>query len=446
MSAFRRHERDRHRGAVLPEPGAELRCDDYAALHRRTRLRSRRRLRVICRPYGNGEVGGAFLPKDDHLRRSVLAHDFDELGLPGEFDPADRWLFPPSSNGTYGAFRTDGRIAPRSATSTISAISAAISRRRARYELQQFGGGRLMCTVACRRAFGCRTFSASTSRCSSRTGVCPSSTSTIVRSCIGPLSWSVASSWASFERSNGQFVGIQRINGDRLDVEPRVRVPFDWTPGFLHLDRRLSIYAVQPRQTCRSASTKIRTGRSGWVRSTADCSSNASPSCSGGGIQTLEPRLFYLYQQYRNQNDLPQFDVSELSLHVRSVVSRQPFRRYRSHRRRQPADGRGDDAVAECRHRHGAVRAPSLGQIYLLRRSARDVERRHHGRRRSHKNSAFAGQIGATLSSRTCSSRTSATWDPNDGQLNEIGSSLQYRPDNRHILNLSYRRRDDCRC
>jgi hypothetical protein len=59
-----------------------------------------------------------------------------------------------------------------------------------------------------------------------------------------------------------------------------------------------------------------------------------------------------------------------------------------------------------------------------------------------HKTSAFAGQIGATISTALVF-YTSATWDPNDGQLNEIGSTLQYRADNRHIINLSYRRRDD---
>jgi LPS-assembly protein len=36
-----------------------------------------------------------------------------------------------------------------------------------------------------------------------------------------------------------------------------------------------------------------------------------------------------------------------------------------------------------------------------------------------------------------------ATWDPNDGEWDEVGAALQYRADNRHIFNLGYRRRDD---
>ena len=86
----------------------------------------------------------------------------------------------------------------------------------------------------CRRAFGYRTFSASTSTSSNLTGGCRRSTSITPGNCSGPVAWNVASSWASFERPNGQFTGIQQINGDRLNIEPRVRLPFDWTPGFLH--------------------------------------------------------------------------------------------------------------------------------------------------------------------------------------------------------------------
>jgi LPS-assembly protein len=36
-----------------------------------------------------------------------------------------------------------------------------------------------------------------------------------------------------------------------------------------------------------------------------------------------------------------------------------------------------------------------------------------------------------------------ATFDPNNTTWDQVGVALQYRPDNRHIVNLGYRRRDD---
>ena len=185
----------------------------------------------------------------------------------------------------------------------------------------------------------------------------------------------------------------------------------------------------------------IRTGRSGWARWTAVCSSNASPSCSARGNSDVRAAAVLPVSAVSQSERAAAVRRQRSVVHVRSVVSRQPFRRYRSHRRRQPADGRGDDAVAECRHRHGAVPRQSRPDL-LLRGSARDVERRHHGRRSS-QDLGVRRRRSAPRSAPHWCSRTSATWDPNDGQLNEIGSTLQYRRDNRHIFNLGYRRRDD---
>jgi LPS-assembly protein len=59
-----------------------------------------------------------------------------------------------------------------------------------------------------------------------------------------------------------------------------------------------------------------------------------------------------------------------------------------------------------------------------------------------HSRSPLAAEIGAALGG-DFTLLTDATFDPNNTTWDQIGVALQYRPDNRHIVNVGYRRRDD---
>ena len=52
------------------------------------------------------EVGGGFLYRDDLYNGEFSRQDFDDLSLPGDFDPANRWLLSIDQRGQIGDLRT----------------------------------------------------------------------------------------------------------------------------------------------------------------------------------------------------------------------------------------------------------------------------------------------------------------------------------------------------
>ena len=74
--------------------------------------------------------------------------------------------------------------------------------------------------------------------------------------------------------------------------------------------------------------------------------------------QTLEPRAFYVYTPFRDQNLLPNYDSAAQRLQLRHHLHRERVRRQRPHLRQQPADaGRQHPAAGPGhRRRSGALR------------------------------------------------------------------------------------------
>ena len=395
-------------------------------------------LRQLSR-YGRAEVGGSFLSKDDEYNGEYSRVDFDNLGLPGPFDPADRWIVTTSQRGNYGDFRTLIDAAKVSDIDYLRDLATGGLATSSVVQLQQFGEVKYG-----RGGLSARVWAQDFQRLDVTVlepyRRLPEVNLNYQTQLLGPIYGSIDSSWASFDRPNDQFVGIQRINGDRLDLEPRVRLPFDWTPGYLHLmgSYRYTRYSLDdvPVGTDDDPERKIWLGSlDGGLYFERD-----TGFFGKAAIQTLEPRLFYLYQQYRNQDDLPQFDVSELSF-----TFDQLFRDNRFAGIDRIGDANQLTAAVTTRWLNAEtgqerVRA-SLGQIIYFedrRVTLTGIETSDDRTR----DSAFAGQAAAALGP-AFNFLTTATWDPNDAEWNEIGSALQYRPDNRHIFNLGYRRRND---
>jgi LPS-assembly protein len=257
---------------------------------------------------------------------------------------------------------------------------------------------------------------------------------------LGPLTWSLATAWADFERPNGSLTGIAQSVGRRMHVEPRIQLPIDAAHGFVHFAAgyRYTKYDLNDVPVGADAEPE----RNIWLGS-VDSGLYFERDTHFFGItslQTLEPRLFYLYQQYENQDALPEFDVSQLDF-----TFDQLFRDNRFAGLDRIADANQLTAALTTRFLNpqtGQERLRlSLGQIAYFddRRvtvsGTSTSEDRHTG-------SPLAAMIGASLGG-NFSVLTNATFDPNDGNWDEVGAALQYRRDNRHIVNLGYRHRDD---
>lgn len=90
-------------------------------------------------------------------------------------------------------------------------------------------------------------------------------------------------------------------------------------------------------------------------------------------IQTLEPRLYYVYTPYRDQSNAPLFDTAESDFGLAEIYQPNTFVGKRPDRGREPDHGRPHVALHRSAHRR-RTRALRDRAAVLLRRSARDAE------------------------------------------------------------------------
>ena len=113
---------------------------------------------------------------------------------------------------------------------------------------------------------------------------------------------------------NGTFPG--QVDGNRLDLAPYLSADFSGAAWFIRprveyrytgyrLDSDYQYYNYSKQSPSRSVPISSLDAGLIFDKQTSLFGTNYT--------QTLEPRLFYLYVPYRNQNNLPAFDTSEMS-------------------------------------------------------------------------------------------------------------------------------------
>jgi LPS-assembly protein len=150
-------------------------------------------------------------------------------------------------------------------------------------------------------------------------------------------------------------------------------------------------------------------------------------------IQTLEPRLFYIYSPYVDQDSLPVFDTSVPGFSFSSLFQENRFI--------------GSDRVGDTHQltlaltsrliddRSGSERlSASIGQTFYFadRQVNLPVGTTTDAR------SDIAAELSAWLGSHWYA-RSSVQWDPQANTPNANNHFLQYQPDKKHIVNLGYR-------
>jgi LPS-assembly protein len=153
-------------------------------------------------------------------------------------------------------------------------------------------------------------------------------------------------------------------------------------------------------------------------------------------LQTLEPRLFYLYAPNKNQDDIPLFDTGERDFTFESL--------FRTNRFSGP-DRQGDanQVTAALTSRFLGARSgaemfrASFGQIRYF--GDRQVALRP-GPATEAGESAYVGELWARLT-RTLIARGDFEWDPDSGSTQRSVMGFNYRGDMGLLLNASYRMR-----
>ena len=380
--------------------------------------------------YSRNDLGMAFLAGDSLYDGELPREDFRARRPDADFVPADRWLLSTTHHGRYGPWRT---LLDYTAVSDNDyfidlgsevAVASRVSLER-RAEVQYLRGGlfaRLWAQGFQRLEPGLEPYRR-----------LPEANLTYDGGLPGPAAWSVGAAWSAFQRS-GMARGVLAITGERLHVEPRIRLPLSRPWGFLNLSAglRLTDYTLdgQAPGTSADESRAVQLG-------IADAGIFLERDLPDGWIQTLEPRLNYLVQSYAEQNHLPRFDTT-----VPAISYRQLFR-----------DNRfaGFDRIGDANRIAFGLTSRLLSTTTGAERfTARLGVARHFRDRRvtlggrpgpdeTRRTSPVAGEVQTALG--PVSLVSTVAWDHQDGQLDETGLYVLFKRDSARILNLGYRRR-----
>lgn len=387
----------------------------------------------------NTTVNAAILPNDDLFDGTFDKDDFAEAlaqgTVVGEFEPANRWLYGMQHRGRRGYFSTtvnytavSDRDYFRDLGSDLGTSSRIDLERRG--ELQYARGG-LFARVWAQR------FQRLDEVTTDPYQRLPELEVSYSGSVFGPLEYSLGAEWVSFTRANEDLSGSNAVVGDRLHLEPRLRLPLNWSWGFLTFagGYRYTEYDLQdtPVGTEESPNRSIGVGSVG-----AGLFFDKQLNLFGVELtQTLEPRLYYLYQEFAEQDELPLFDVSEFTVRYDQLFRDNRFT--------------GLDRIGDANQLAAGVTTrfidrktgrerfrASIGQIKHFRdrrvtiSGVPDADDRRGV-------SAMAGEVAWSITPRW-RLRGTMVWDTGDGRVDEAASSLQYRGDNRHIFSVGYRR------
>lgn len=260
---------------------------------------------------------------------------------------------------------------------------------------------------------------------------------------LGPVVLSVNLQGASFDRKTGNLTGIDTLTGERYHVEPKLRLPFTWPFGHLTFTAGYSFTQYDLEQDENVAGIRIEE---------LNPDRNIGMGSVDGGLiferdlefrgteltQTLEPRVFYLYRNYVNQDQFPLFDTGEYTFSYSQVFRED---RFGGLDRRDDANQLAAGVTTRFLDRGNGTEylRMSIGQI----RYFRDRRVSLYGLPSDdlqHQTSELASEVEARIATHWWLGG-GAVWDPDDNEFDEASAFIQYRRENQRILNLGFRRR-----
>ena len=228
---------------------------------------------------------------------------------------------------------------------------------------------------------------------------------------------------------------LNRVTGERIYGEAGMEYPMLWQQGFF-----------TPRVKYRALTYQLEAGAkpldedqpsSGSALASLDGGlffERATRIADKGLIQTLEPRLFYLYSEYDDQSNQPDFDTAELTFTYNQLFRETRFSgRDRLDDANQVSVGLttrfiGDDNGQE-------YMSASIGQIFYF--EDREVRLRPIDPTLDKSSSELAAELTVTPNSRT-DVRGNIVWDAYSGNVNSGSVQANYLADSRAVYNVGY--------
>ena len=388
-------------------------------------------------PHTRSEVGGAFLASDRNYDGDLPRADFlASGGAAQDFAPADRWLARANHRGRHGRLRTVLDYTAVSDNDYFVDLGAELAVS-SRLRLDQ--RGEIRYTGGRDGALFTRLWAQSFQRL--EPGLAPyrrlpEANLTYAGTVRGPLDWSVDASWSAFRRSSSATItGLAAIVGNRIHLEPRLRLPLSRPWGFLTLSTGLRHTAYDLAKT--PAHIDHAPQRTIGLASADGGLFLERDVRRGAWTQTLEPRLHYLYQSYAAQHQLPRFDAARLTFGYRQLFRDNRFAGLdRIGDANQLAMGMTTRLLAATNGRE--LLAASIGIIGYIE----DRQVVLSGRPTDYEaqpTSTLASELRSTLGPVRVA--TTLAWNPHDDTLEEAGLAVSYRHGARRLLNVDYRRR-----
>lgn len=269
-------------------------------------------------------VGGAYMPEDDNYDGNYSFSEFRErieagLMQPGVFEAADRWLVQFQHRGQWWqGLTTEVDFAEASDSDYFRDLGTDLSVN-VRSELDRSARMRFR-RGGLQAQLWAQDFQI----------LEPGEPDTYQRLPQFDLSWferpldvplvlGMDAQYARFDRDEPLAMGADAVTGDRMHVAPRVRVPLERSWGWLtaeggwhytryDLDDTPADWDTSPTRSLGSGSVDL------GLRFERDALIGGAPL-----VQTLEPRLYYLYVEQEDQSQLPLFDTTEMTFDRRQL-------------------------------------------------------------------------------------------------------------------------------
>jgi LPS-assembly protein len=243
------------------------------------------------------------------------------------------------------------------------------------------------------------------------------------------LFWDLRAEAVQFDRS-------ESVTGLRFDVEPGLGYRHD-TGGYF-IEPRIALRHTQYSLDDTTAGIADRTTRT-LPRVSVDGGLVFERRLGSGSLQTLEPRFFYGYVPFRDQDRIPLFDTAEREFSFDSLFTTQRF---------VGADRVGDTHQVTTALTSRVIDpgtgmerlSVSAGQITYL--DDRQVRLRPTDPPRRENRSDLAGEAQARFA-RHWQARASVIFDTDRDRAQLATFGISYNPNQRALLNLGYRLRED---
>lgn len=230
------------------------------------------------------------------------------------------------------------------------------------------------------------------------------------------------------------FDNSSRVNGVRFSAEPYVSFPMR-TPGTYFIPTAKIRYAhYELDNTAPGVSDSQDRFVPGFSLDTGAVFERDTSLFGDAVVQTLEPRVYYLFNTFDDQSDVPVFDSSEYTFTFAQLFRDNRFT--------------GGDRVADAHQVSLALSSRlldpasgdelargSIGQIFHLRDRRVQLPGGAIGRDST---SDLVGEVAANLA-RGWSANAGGIYDPHEGRTERATIGVRYQPAPDKVVNASYR-------